>query len=204
MFAYCGNNPICNTDSAGMLFERSVGVGGGGLAYAGGLGCKEVGVAAGLMAATTAVLQGISIQSLQAEKFALYAFNRTAAKTETQEKAIAIPNIIITTSGEAAFYGIDLRGKTWKYVTPPMTYQQAKAWTVLTAVARIFGKGSKWGLYTSEQSDAYAMAWDLGFGRPPELDPGKIGEHSHYHVFGRDLFGIYEHFHVWFGPIIEG
>lgn len=36
MFAYCGNNPVANIDSTGLLFEKNVG--GGGLAYAGSFG----------------------------------------------------------------------------------------------------------------------------------------------------------------------
>lgn len=28
---------------------------------------------------------------------------------------------------------------------------------------------------------------------------GTIGQYSHYHVRGRNLFGYYKHFHVWYG-----
>ncbi len=59
-------------------------------------------------------------------------------------------------------------------------------------------------LNTAENKDAFEMAWDLGFGGIPLLDPPKVGEYSHYHVFGRNLFGIYKHFHVWYGSVYGG
>jgi len=66
------------------------------------------------------------------------------------------------------------------------------------------GKGAKWGIYTIEGADAMQMAWDLEGALPPILHANRPGEHDHYHVNGFDLFGVYKHFHVWYGAVNGG
>jgi len=97
------------------------------------------------------------------------------------------------------FYGIDLRGGTWKVVTGAMNYETALSWVLTQNELSVYGKGAKWGLYTQHSVDALAMATILGFGLPPEHDDATVGTYAHYHPYGRVLLGKYAHFHIWYG-----
>jgi len=199
IFAYCGNNPVIYRDTAGTMYERTVGGGGGGggLAYAGGYAPNSttsqhpVPLVIPLFPPSTTY----DIETLRAE---IIAIQNERELEETQVVALTEVN---TDSNSATFYGIRIYDGKWIVETPPMTYQEAKVWCVISAVAHSYGRRTKWGLYTVENDDAFAMAWDLGFGGLPIPDPPKPGEYAHYHVFGRYLFGFYKHFHVWYGAI---
>lgn len=99
------------------------------------------------------------------------------------------------------FYGIDLRGGTWKVVTGAMNYETALSWVLTQNELSVYGKGAKWGLYTQHSIDAFAMATILGFGLPPEHDDATVGTYAHYHPHERLLLGKYKHFHVWYGDM---
>ena len=101
------------------------------------------------------------IDELRAETIAI---RKLQALEDAQAVAITVS---ITQSNEAVYYGADMKGGTWKIVTPPMTYQETKAWVILTALTQSYGKGANWGLYTSKSFDACTMAWDLGLGGMP-------------------------------------
>ena len=70
----------------------------------------------------------------------------------------------------------------------------------VTADTNVYGKGASWGLYTPNELDARMMA--ISFGGPnPIFDPAQRGIYAHYHVEGRNLFGQYKHFHIWYGAM---
>ena len=79
-----------------------------------------------------------------------------------------------------------------------MNYETAVNWTIAVASSGVYGKQASWGLYTSQKDHAESMAITLG-GYNPLHDEKQPGKYAHYHVNGHDLFGIYKHYHVWYG-----
>ena len=211
MFAYCGNNPVCNSDATGMLHIRE-GTGGspGYVGSPGESGGKPVSrfsvvwptnwpnmstaVASATVVAGIALLD-FSIDSLRRERFAI--------RKRENVTAVAITTAP-TRPSNAKYYGADIYGGQWKKVTPPMTYEEALLWTTATAASHVYGKGANWGLYTLNGSDAYAIAWELGCGFEPIHDPPRKGEYRHYHIYQRTLVGEYKGFHSWYGSIYRG
>lgn len=217
MFAYCGNNPIVNTDAQGMQYERSAGLGYGGASFSyDGIGSGSTGgtyngthsgnttttstysTIAATVILTDSVRYFLTTVSLRSEMIALRKYNQTIAIEEEASVAIAI--FSTSTQNDVYFYGADMVGGTWKTVTGPLSADEAKVWVA----SRLYGKRSKWGLYTANQHDALQMAWDLGLGLPPIPHLDRLGEYPHYHVGDFLLWGQYKHFHVWFGSINGG
>ena len=81
--------------------------------------------------------------------------------------------------------------------TGPMTFSQAKNYVQSNSQTR--GKRAKWGLYTVQQVNAYAVAYYFGGFMVPILEKHGDTQFPHYHVYGRVLYDRSEHFHVWFG-----
>ena len=102
---------------------------------------------------------------------------------------------------EGMYYGVDLRGRTWNVKTGPMTKNQAQDWVYTTHLAGIYGKGTSWGVYTPHHDDAWSLAYRLGNYKVPLIHENRSGEYDHFHVNGKLLYGVYKHFHVWFGSL---
>ena len=206
MFAYCGNNPVNRTDSNGQFWGEivefiktaitSIGntIRGLTTAYA---GCGSLALADGpLPFGDGAALVGATALTVGAVGYGVYQTAKTSAraKPKAKEKDDTAP------IEKAVFYGADIRGGTWKTVTEPMNFVEARTWVEVTADTNVYGKGASWGLYTPNELDARMMA--ISFGGPnPIFDPAQRGIYAHYHVEGRNLFGQYKHFHIWYGAM---
>ena len=197
LFAYCGNNPVGRVDPDGQSWiDAFVGViTGWKVAYA-GVGAIAA-VDGPLPFGDIAAAAGAALITVAAVFVATYQY-ATAPKDKVESESIPAPP-----SSEAIFYGADRYGGEWKYVTGPMTFEEAAVWVHANATAHTYGKSTVWGLYTPYENDAFQMAMLLGNGQIPIFDFPKEGLYPHYHVAGRDLFGTYSHFHVWFGTIKE-
>ena len=68
-------------------------------------------------------------------------------------------------------------------------------------LAGIYGKGTSWGVYTPHHDDAWSLAYRLGNYKVPLIHENRSGEYDHFHVNGKLLYGVYKHFHVWFGSL---
>ena len=132
-------------------------------------------------------------------------------KTESEEKEkekVSADAKVTTSNQHSVYYGADRVGdltgkKEWRIRTGPMDYETAIAWTITTAASGQYGKNASWGLYTTNQHNAYQMAIALG-GVGPCLHENRLNEYPHYHVNGMLLFSEYKHFHIWYGDMYMG
>ena len=152
MFAYCGNNPVCNSDATGMLYVREAGGGSGYVGSPGVGGGSPVSrssavwptnwpnmstpaVASATVVAGVALLD-FSTDSLRRETFAI--------RKRENVTAVAI-TIAHARPSNAKYYGADRWGGKWKKHMPPMTYEEAIAWIESTAASHVYGRQTCWG-----------------------------------------------------------
>ena len=122
---------------------------------------------------------------------------KTKEKVKEKEAKKEVSN---TNNRTDAFYcGALVYNNIFSITTSPMNFQTAVQWVETMAASGIYGKNSKWGLYTEKDPDAFMMAYMLG-GGIPVLDLATFGKYAHYHVTGRN-FRKYKHFHIWFGNL---
>ena len=149
---------------------------------------------------TEACILSLSVKTVErkaltvgAVGYGVYQTAKTSARAKPKAKDTAPIE-------KAVFYGADIRGGTWKTVTEPMNFVEARTWVEITADTNVYGKGASWGLYTPNELDAKMMAISFG---GPNLVPleQEVGIYPHYHVEKLNLFGIYKHFHVWYGAM---
>ena len=93
MFAYCGNNSVANTDSTGMLFERTAGGGGGGMAYIGPGGFSYASPSSAPSTVPSVLISGLipmtlGIDSLRAETMALRKYAKSQEENRTEVATI--------------------------------------------------------------------------------------------------------------------
>ena len=186
MFAYCRNNPANCCDPEGTASMVCFGF--------------ESSIILPTQDPTTGGELSSAVVTLAAMAIVAYAIEKRYEK----ESTIVFADAYITQShNSAVFFGADMRGGSWKIVTKGMSFEEAKAWVLLMACTGGYGRGASWGLYTSEQADAWAMIVTLG-GPEPCRHENRPGEYPHFHPRMRTLFEQYKHFHVWYGSIYGG
>ena len=217
LFAYCNNNPIRYADYTGCSAQEA-------LEWWKNYGwvlpaSDSVSPAMDIVCATVFVgLAIITIFEDTTDATSSYTYDYTQT-THSPMISTAVPTASVPISIEEIavaevaniktankyetdkiYYGIDLRGKTFKRVTKAMDFKETLAWITLSGLSKKFSRGSCWGVYTEQQIDAAILASFLSNGNLPEHHyEYEIGHYNHYHTTLHDLFNYFKRFHIWYG-----
>ena len=207
-YAYCLNNPINRYDESGHVailtkenYWQNVAEGG-----------------AGTISLPGPIDIGKSVKSVIGTIIAFIAALMSLSETDVDVDTSTKPN----TPMREPYYGVRIYAGEFQILTPPMSLEDAIAWTVSAMAlgeyidnkkkSTQFGSTTSWGIYAETEEDASAFAVALG-GVLGIVDMSKLvydehhgsGTYNHYHMPGRKVIyngKKYMHFHIWYGELM--
>ena len=192
LFAYCGNNPINNSDPTGNA------------SIAAGLGLGAM--VKGFLAGAAAILGMVGAAAAAKKASTSIASYRRSAQTGVKTESVEVPIVDERRyDPEPLYFGAQYRGnsagqKQWETTTPAMTLEQTKIWIDQQEILGFYGKQASWGVYTPRQQDALLLATEI-FPDGILVHTGKSGEYNHFHNATQIFRGRYKHFHIWYGAL---
>ena len=204
MFAYCLNNPVCCVDRTGCIVGAATVTVFGISNTWNPVGWVVLGVI-GIVACVTIAYDLARSTPRTTSKTKILADVKAKQQTEKKQYQLAY----VSSSGglvkvgkklsfTEALTALGISGAV-NSVTNRYSYNIGKSSEAQRALEHL-GSGN-WGIYTSSQTAAKALAVVFGFSGPPEVHGS--GMYGHYHGgYWNSKTSNYEHvFHIWFGGV---
>ena len=203
MYAYCNNNPVMYVDFGGtraVPYWRNISYVGSGWGEAYGLSfiVKAI-LAIGFVDLATSAADSLTVPAVPSVS------DLDDVKEKAKEKEGIIHNPP-PDNDEAIYYFAKITGSgNFVRISHDMGIDEAVGWAFAKSLE--MGKNSKWGIYTRNYSDAIKIYERLIPANcrltPLILENHGVGTYNHLHFPNRKFNDKHDHFHIWFGEIIN-